>query len=92
MVPPITAVERGVGSRNALALADVWACVKCLADAVALCPLLLYRKQPDGSRSRIDGGRTYELLNPQRAAAPADRHCELHPRLGERAAEWDAAS
>ena len=51
---------------NALAGADVYACVRALADAAASLPLHVYRRQGEG-RGRLDN-RTAELL---RSPAPA---------------------
>ena len=45
---------------------DVYACVRVIADAAASCPLITYRRRPDGERSRASG-RTAELLR-----APAE--------------------
>ena len=45
---------------------DVYACVRVLTDAASSCPLIVYRRRPDGERRRASG-RTAELLQ-----APAE--------------------
>jgi phage portal protein BeeE len=46
---------------DALAIADVWAAVRVLADAVSSLPLHVYRKTDTG-RERVTSGRLVELL------------------------------
>ena len=46
----------------ALAVADVWAAVRVLADAASSLPLHVYRKTTDG-RERVDAGRLADLLD-----------------------------
>jgi len=46
---------------SALANADVYACVRVLADAAASCPLVTYRRLEDGNRRRISNP-TAEIL------------------------------
>jgi HK97 family phage portal protein len=56
----------------ALAIADVWAAVRVLADAASSLPLHVYRKTADG-RERVAGGRLVDLLdNPAPATTQAD--------------------
>jgi len=57
---------------NALAIADVYAAVRCLSDAAASVPLIPYRKTSDG-RTRADG-RLSDLL---RQPAPAQTQANL---------------
>jgi HK97 family phage portal protein len=57
---------------SALAVADVFACVRCLCDAAASVPLIAYRKTNQG-RTRADG-RLAELL---RQPAPATTQANL---------------
>jgi HK97 family phage portal protein len=59
-----------VAPSNALAIADVWACVRALADAASSLPLIVYRRTVSG-RERIEG-RTADLL---RNPAPAVTQC-----------------
>jgi HK97 family phage portal protein len=57
---------------TALMNANVWACVRVLADAAASCPLITYRRLADDSRRRV-GGRTAELLDrPAEGTVQAD--------------------
>ena len=58
-----TAAGAAVTPRNALALADVWACVRALADAAAMCPLIVYRDGP-GGRQRVTDGPAALLREP----------------------------
>lgn len=46
----------------ALAIADVWAAVRVLADAASSLPLHVYRKTTEG-RERVDAGRLADLLD-----------------------------
>src|SRR5918994_3054999 len=56
----------------ALAIADVWACVRVLADAASSLPLHVYRKLGAG-RERVTSGRLVELLErPAPATSQAD--------------------
>lgn len=50
-----------VTPHNALAIADVFGCVRVLADAAASVPLIAYRRT-SGGRERVEGGRAVELL------------------------------
>jgi len=61
-----------VSPANALAVADVFACVRCLSDAAASVPLVPYRKTADG-RTRADG-RLADLL---RRPAPGSTQANL---------------
>lgn len=45
-----------VSVRSALAVADCYACIRAIVDAVAMLPLHVYRHARDGSRERIVGG------------------------------------
>jgi HK97 family phage portal protein len=56
----------------ALAIADVWAAVRVLADAASSLPLHVYRKSA-GGRERVDSGKLYDLLEyPGPATSQAD--------------------
>jgi phage portal protein BeeE len=56
----------------ALAIADVWAAVRVLADAASSLPLHVYRKTSEG-RERVDSGKLADLLDrPGPAATQAD--------------------
>lgn len=56
----------------ALAIADVWAAVRVLADAASSLPLHVYRKTGDG-RERVDSGKLVDLLDrPGPATTQAD--------------------
>src|SRR5215203_1843103 len=46
----------------ALAIADVWAAVRVLADAASSLPLHVYR-QADDARKRVTSGKLVDLLN-----------------------------
>ncbi len=68
--PALTAVPL-VTPSEALGNPDVYACVRVLADAASSCPLVTYRRLPDGGRQRASG-RTAELLrNPSEGATQA---------------------
>ncbi|MBA2357829.1 MAG: phage portal protein [Actinobacteria bacterium] len=68
--PALTAVPL-VTPSEALGNPDVYACVRVLADAAASCPLVVYRRLPDGGRQRASG-RTADLLhNPSEGATQA---------------------
>ncbi|HXH89705.1 MAG TPA: phage portal protein [Gaiellaceae bacterium] len=51
-----------VNERTALGLADVFACVRAIAEAAATLPLIAYRRLPTG-RERLPGGRLVSLLD-----------------------------
>lgn len=53
--------ETPVTPAGALANPDVYACVRAVVDAAASCPLIVYRRLPDGGRRRV-ANRTAELL------------------------------
>ena len=72
MFPTTTAGVPLVSPANALAVADVYAAVRCLSDAAASIPLIPYRKTADG-RTRADG-RLSDLL---RRPAPATTTANL---------------
>jgi HK97 family phage portal protein len=72
MFPTTTAGVPVVSPANALAIADVFACVRCLSDAAASIPLIPYRKTLDG-RTRHEG-RLSDLL---RRPAPATTTANL---------------
>jgi HK97 family phage portal protein len=66
MLVPTVAGETVTTSRSAMGLADVFACVRALADAAAICPLLVYRSGDNG-RERVESGPAADLL---RSPAP----------------------
>lgn len=69
---PSTVGGQPVTPSNALAVADVFACVRCLSDAAASIPLVPYRRTSTG-RTRADG-RIGDLL---RRPAPATTQANL---------------
>jgi HK97 family phage portal protein len=65
----------------ALAIADVWAAVRVLADAASSLPLHVYRKSENG-RERVSSGRLVELLDrPGPATSQADLVSSLMAHL-----------
>src|SRR5215203_2727557 len=65
----------------ALAIADVWAAVRVLADAASSLPLHVYRKSGDG-RERVATGRLADLLDrPGPATSQADLISSLMAHL-----------
>src|SRR5215208_2310050 len=55
--------EKSITPAKALAIGDVWACVRCLADAASSLPLHVYRDRPgDGGRERVRTGRLPSLF------------------------------
>jgi HK97 family phage portal protein len=68
----------------AMRVADVYSCIRCLADAAASVPLILYRRTANG-RERVTGGRTVELLN---RPGPATSQANL---IGQAVAHLNAA-
>jgi HK97 family phage portal protein len=58
---------------DALQVADVFACVRCLSDAAASIPLIPYRQTSSG-RQRLNSGRLYDLLQ---RPAPATTQANL---------------
>ena len=72
-----------VSPANALAVADVFACVRCLSDAAASVPLIPYRKTADG-RTRHEGRLADLLSRPAPGATQANligtamAHLQLH--------------
>src|SRR4051794_21979180 len=65
-----------VSPRGAMAVADAYACIRCLADAAASLPLHVYRRTSAG-RERLQGG-VAELL---RRPAPAVTQSALVAQL-----------
>jgi HK97 family phage portal protein len=55
---------------TAMRISSVYACVRILSDAVASVPLILYRRDADGNRSRATDHPLYRLLH----SRPNDRH------------------
>jgi HK97 family phage portal protein len=58
---------------DALQVADVFACVRCLSDAAASIPLIPYRQTSSG-RQRLNSGRLFDLLQ---RPAPATTQANL---------------
>lgn len=65
--------DNPIGPDAALEIADVWACVRVLADAAASVPLITYRRTDTG-RQRLSTGRLPELLQ---RPAPATSQANL---------------
>ena len=87
MGPYATASYGGVGSvsnASAMRIADVYSCIRCLSDAAASVPLILYRRTANG-RERVNGGRTVDLLN---RPGPATSQANL---IGQAVAHLNAA-
>jgi HK97 family phage portal protein len=87
MGPYANASWQGVGSvtnDSAMRIADVYSCIRCLADAAASVPLILYRRTTNG-RERVYGGRTVDLLN---HPGPATSQANL---IGQAVAHLNAA-
>src|SRR5688500_17431049 len=71
---PLMAAYNGatVTPTAALAIADVWAAVRVLADAASSLPLHVYRKTSDG-REGVTGGKLNDLLDrPSPGTSQAD--------------------
>lgn len=81
-----TASGAAVTPRSALAIADVWSCVRVLADAAAMCPLIVYRDGP-GGRERVSDGPSGLL----RAPAPGVTQPSLVMQLVAHLALWGEA-
>jgi HK97 family phage portal protein len=58
----VVAYAPQLAPQRALQVADVFACVRVLADSAASLPLIPYRRLEDG-RTRVNGGRLPALLN-----------------------------
>jgi HK97 family phage portal protein len=65
--------DNPIGPDAALQIADVWACVRVLADAAASIPMITYRRTDTG-RQRLNSGRLPELLQ---RPAPATSQANL---------------
>ena len=68
----------------ALAIADVWAAVRVLADAASSLPLHVYRKTTDG-RERVSSGKLVDLLD---RPGPATSQADLISTLISHLAIW----
>ena len=65
----------------ALAIGDVWACIRCLADAASSLPLHAYRRT-DRGRERVTSGRLADLLeHPSPGTTQADLVSSLMAHL-----------
>jgi len=68
-----TGLPREVTTANALRVADAYACVRVLADAVASLPLHVYRRTPTGRQPAGDQARAVQLLTrPSPGSTSAD--------------------
>jgi HK97 family phage portal protein len=75
-------VASPIAPAEALAIADVWAAVRCLADAASSLPLHVYRRRDDGGRDRVTSGRLVELLDrPGLAMTQSDFTSQLMAHL-----------
>lgn len=62
-----------IAPAEALAIADVWAAVRCLVDVASSLPLHVFRKRDDGGRDRVTSGKLVDLLDrPGLAMTQAD--------------------
>ena len=68
-----------VSERSVLGIPAVFACVRVLAESVAALPLIVYRKDVHGDRTRADGFSLYNLLH--RAPNPMQTSFELREML-----------
>jgi HK97 family phage portal protein len=66
-----------VAPDNALRVADIYACVRCLSDAAGSLPLIVYRRT-DNQRQRLYSGRLHDLLE---RPAPATSQANLIGQL-----------
>lgn len=76
-----------ISPTTALAIADVWAAVRVLADAASSLPLHVYRKAGDG-RERVYGGKLADLLD---RPGPATTQADLVSSLMGHLAVWGNA-
>jgi len=88
-LPLLTAYARSTSITPiaALAIADVWAAVRVLADAASSLPLHVYRRVPDG-RERVETGRLPALLD---APGPATTQADLVSSLMAHSLVWGNA-
>ena len=81
---PVTGSGIAVSPRTALAIADAYACVRCLADAASSLPLHVYRRTDEDGRARVHGGVADLLRYPAPAVtqsaflAQLVAHLQLH--------------
>jgi phage portal protein BeeE len=74
--------EKAITPSAALGIADVWACVRVLADAASSLPLHVYRDSLGGGRERVRSGRLPLLLGrPAPATSQADLISSLMAHL-----------
>jgi HK97 family phage portal protein len=83
---PLLAAYTGspVNTSNALAIADVWAAVRVLADAASSLPLHVYRRTDDG-RERVTSGALVDLLE---RPGPGTTQADLVSTLMAHVAIW----
>jgi HK97 family phage portal protein len=76
--------EGDLGPSESMRIADVFACVRCLADAAASLPLIPYRRLEDGNRERFSGRLADLIARPAPATTSANligttvAHLNLH--------------
>jgi HK97 family phage portal protein len=75
--PSSSATPPALAPQEALQIADIWACVRVLADAAASLPLVPYRRLDQG-RERLYSGRLHALLQ---RPAPATTQANLVGQL-----------
>jgi HK97 family phage portal protein len=74
MLPYSRTALLNVGTSNALAVCDAYACVRCLADTVASLPPKIYRKTPAG---RVQVGDDQRLAALLRIPSPGSTSADL---------------
>jgi phage portal protein BeeE len=78
MLPYSRAALLNVNQSNALRVADAYACVRVLADAVASLPAKVYRRQPTGRVLAGDDQRLAQLL---RRPSPGSTSADLFSQI-----------
>ena len=62
-VGSLTATGVRMSADTALTIATVWACVRVIANTVAMLPLIMYRRRSDGGKDRATEHPLYDLLH-----------------------------
>lgn len=52
-----------VTADTALTLSTFWACVRFLSESIGSLPIMIYRREPDGSRTRATDNPLYDVLH-----------------------------
>jgi len=52
-----------VNSQTAMAVSTVYACVRIISQTLAMLPLVVYRRLPDGGKVRADGHPLYDVIH-----------------------------